>query len=188
MGFIVEAKRTGFYQELTEEKRKEYLSLTRSKFLPTIDNLYFNVFIMNDKKGVLEKGTQISNLLNNLQDKKDEVLTLREPLEFAHGLYLTIKSVGMYNICVTESDLYDIFFCKTLPNDDTPRIQIQLRALGLWTRGIDEVMVDAYKRVATLLSDYDLTIERVAENRIDYCYHTNAVSSPNKIFKETDGE
>jgi hypothetical protein len=32
-----------------------------------------------------------------------------------------------------------------------------------------------------------LEVEKVRENRIDYCYHTNAVSSPGRVFNEVKG-
>ena len=186
MSITIETQRSGFYQELTNKKREEYLSLRRSKFLPMVDNLYFSVFILNDSK-FITIGSPMSNLLNDLEIKKDEVLKSREPQRFSHGLLMTIKSYSCYRFCLTEPDLYDIFICNSLPNDSTPRIVVQLRALGLWTRKVEDIMVDAYKRAVALLDDYGLVIERCRESRIDYCYHTNAISSPNKIFKEMAG-
>lgn len=186
MGSIVQTKRSEFYQELTKEKREEYLSLSRSKFLPTVDNLYFSVFILNDSKSITPMGP-LSRLLQDLDGKKDEALIKREPVDFGHGLLATIKSYSFYRFCLSEPDLYDIFIASALPNEETPRIVVQLRAMGLWTRGIDDIMVEAYNRVAALLDSYNLDIEKCRESRIDYCYHTNIISSPNKIFKETSG-
>ena len=186
MAITVSIQRTAFYQELTKEKQEEYLSLTRSKFLPTVDNLYFSVFILNDDKSITAD-SPMASLLKELEMKKDEALKKHEPVPFSNGLLMAVKSYSFYRFCLSEPDLYDIFICNSLPNDDTPRIVIQLRALGLWTRGIEDIMMEAYKKVAALLDGYGLLIEKCRESRIDYCYHTNAISSPNMIFKEKNG-
>ena len=186
MSVTIETQRSRFYQELSEDDREKVLGLKRSKFLPTIDNLYFSVFIKDDTK-IIPSDNPMLILLKELENKKDEALKKHEPVDFSHGLLMTIKSYSFYRFCLTEPDLYDIFICNALPNDDTPRIVVQLRALGLWTRGVENVMVDAYKRIAALLGDYECIIEKCRESRIDYCYHTNAISSPNKIFKEVAG-
>ena len=186
MSIMITTQRTGFCNELTKELQEMYFGLSQSKFLPAIDNLYFSLFVVDDSKA-LSSDSPLLSLLKHLEDKKDEVLRKHEPVDFAHGLLSTLKSYSFYRFCLSEPDLYDIFICSTLPNDDTPRIVVQLRALGLWTRSVEDMLADAYKRVAALLDDYGCTIERCRESRIDYCYHTNAISSPNKIFKETAG-
>jgi hypothetical protein len=72
-------------------------------------------------------------------------------------------------------------------SDKTPRIFVQHRAFGLWTKGIDDVLMDSFDKVQRILGEYGLAVERVRENRIDYCYHTNAIVSPHKVFKEVGG-
>ena len=183
MAIMIETKRTGFFSELSPALQNEYLGLKSKKFLPTVDNLYFSAHIVGD--GGDETIYKLSPFLQRLEQQKEEASRVHEPIPFDNDLLLTLKSYSFYRYCLTESDLYDIFICHTLPNDDTPRIVVQLRALGLWTRGVDEVISEAYSKIEALLKQYNCTIDRCRESRIDYCYHTNAISSPDKIFKET---
>lgn len=174
--------RTGFCKELSAEKQNEYLGITRDKFMPTIDNLYFSVFIYGD--GYPETMYKLNDLLETLLEKKEEVKTTHKPVPYAHGLLVTLKNASKrYNICLTETDLYDIFIMPgNLPNNRTNRIHVQLRAFGLWTRGLDEILEEAYAKVELILAEYGLKIAKAQENRVDYCYHTNIVSSINQIF------
>ncbi|MCL2189880.1 MAG: hypothetical protein FWC16_12860 [Defluviitaleaceae bacterium] len=201
MGFRTEVTRTLFFQELAPEMRKKYLSLKREKFLPSIDNLYFSVFISGDKK-ILSKVDGLSHFLEKLEEIKQDVVISKEPIPFGDGLEftketrqielnekteslsVTQKSYTMYAYCLTEVDLYDIFICKAIPNEDTPRIVVQLRALGLWTHGVDAVLIDAYTKIERLLAVYGCTISKTRENRIDYCFHTNAISNVGSLLRK----
>jgi hypothetical protein len=183
MGIERSVKRTGFYEELTEEKRLEYLDLKRSKYLPTIDNLYYSVYVAGDSRD----NKRIMPLIERLEELKAEVVLFHQPVAFERGLVITTVAVRMYRICASDPDLYDILFCPNMPNDETPRIQIQLRAMGLWTRGVDEILAQSYQKAAEVLADYGCEIERVMETRIDYCYHTNAIAGPGKAFREVKG-
>jgi len=183
MAIYMNTKRTGFFEEIASDKQNEFFKIKSHKFLPMIDNLYFSLFIQNDDK----ENDLIEPLIKKLDEKKAEALNLHEPVEFGHGLMLSIKRYSFYGFCLTEPDLYDIFIIRTLPNDNTPRIMVQLRAFGLWTRGVETIMLEAFERVEKLLAGYKCKIENSRESRIDYCFHTNSISSPNKIFKETGG-
>jgi len=186
MSITRETGRTGFFKELTPERRKEYLGLKREKFLPTVDNLYFSVFITNDAKNI-GIDTHLNRLIEYLEEKKAEANQAHDAIDFGYGLAMTLKSYSFYGFCLTEQDLYDIFICKSIPNKNTPRIVIQLRAFGLWTRGVDEILIDAYRRVERMLLDYGCTIEKTRESRIDYCFHTNAITNVDALLVETKG-
>jgi len=182
MAITHDVKRTEFFAELPQEKQESYLGLTREKSLCTIDNLYYSVYVTGDGKENVPVG--LEKLLEDLELSKAEVIRLRMPVDFEHDLECVRKSYKFYSYCTGNSDLYDIFFCETLPNDDTPRIVVQIRAHGLWTRGMDEMLEESYNKVRSILADYSCTIARCMENRIDYCYHTNSISSVNRVFKE----
>jgi hypothetical protein len=182
MGYLVETTRSGFFQELPSEKQNKYLSLKRDKTISTIDNIYYTVSITGDDKDDPPAG--ISLLLEALEDTKAEIIKVREPIEWDYGLYYLLKSYASYGYCVGSPDFYDIFVCKGLPNNDTPRIVVQIRAYGLWTRRIFPILEESYEKVQTFLADYSLTVSRCRESRIDYCFHTNSISSVNKLIKE----
>jgi hypothetical protein len=178
-------KISGFYKETASENKELFFGITQKKILPTIDNIYYSVFIEND--GQERTVAQLLPLLEELLAKKAIVQETREPQPFTNGLVVTLKSVKrQYNICLSEMDIYDIFMngSERLPNKDTNRIHTQLRAFGLWTRGIEDVLEESFLKIEALLADYGLKISHVQENRIDYCYHTNIKSDVNKIFNE----
>jgi hypothetical protein len=207
MSFIMETKRSGFFIELSPEKQKEYLGLKREKFLPNIDNLYYSYFLEGDKPE-FDSQNGLTDLLAVLEQKKQEVTkNFGEPVDFGQGLTAIDKMVEannngeidesdiavskkkytMYGYCLTEPDLYDIFICKAIPNEKTPRIIVQHRAHGLWKNKIDEVVKHAYRRIEKLLEQYcgmTFTIKRCRENRIDYCFHTNAISNVGALIKK----
>ena len=160
------------------------------------------MFVNGDKK-VLSKLDGLSRFLERLEQIKNDVIISNEPIPFGDGLFatkkmeqmeintptredltVTKKAYTMYGYCLTEMDLYDIFICKAIPNENTPRIVIQLRAFGLWTQGVDVLLLDAYNRVEKLLAMYGCTINRCRENRVDYCYHTNAISNVGSLLRK----
>lgn len=186
MSFIMETKRSGFFKELSPAKQKDYLGLRREKFLPTIDNLYFSIFLEGDRKE-FDSPNGLTDLLSALEKTKQEVIKTHETVDFAHGLSMTLKSYTYYSLCLTEQDLYDIFVCKAIPNEATPRIVVQLRAFGLWTHGVDVILNDAYNRIEGILRDYcgnTFAIRKCRENRVDYCYHTNAISNVSRLIEK----
>jgi|GEM_PF-635929 len=182
MRTTVDIKRTGFYTELPPMMRKQCFRKKQKKTIHMIDNIYYTVFVTGDSKEHVPLGLQ--KLLDELENKKLEAIAIREPIVFEQGLYYLLKTYSTYGYCVGSPDLYDIFYCKSLPNDDTPRIMVQIRAFGLWTRGIQSVLDESYAKVDALLSQYSCTVDWCRESRIDYCFHTNAISSPNRLFKE----
>jgi hypothetical protein len=174
---------------LPEEKQFEYFSLLEKKIIPAIDNIYFSVFIVRDTSREILPG--IKRMVEEIKEKKEQARELRKPQLFKHGLEVSAnKSAGNgnYNLCLTNPDLYDIFMhYGKLTNDNTNRIHVQLRALGLHTRGNDAMLLEAYGKVKAVLADYGLEVSKTQENRIDYCYHTNIISGLNKIFFTENG-
>lgn len=177
--------RTRFYDELTKEEQKKYFHTKQHNYLPSIDNIYYNVYIENDHKNNL----LIQPLIDYLGELKEIAKETRELQKVTNTLSLDLKGVRNYNYCLTNPDLYDIFISSNLLNNQTPRIHVQLRAFGLWTHSPDDMLLSSYNAVKEL---FDLIQDRynpirfshVMENRIDYCYHTNAVHNPEKTFTE----
>ena len=67
-------------------------------------------------------------------------------------------------------------------NNNTPRILVQLRSIGLWTLGENELLTYSYGIITEILQRYDIEVNYCQENRIDYCYHTNAIQNPLKTL------
>ena len=182
MGIRMDIKRTGFYSELDDDRRKEYFSAKSHKTISTIDNLYYTVFISGDGKNY--NNMAIHSLISDLEINKAETEEIKEPVLYMDGLYCMLKSYKNYVFCLSDPDLYDIFFCRNLPNDETPRIVVQLRAFGLWTKGTEELLESSFAKVKAVLEAHGCAVDWCRESRIDYCYHTNTIQSLNKLFKE----
>jgi len=178
MGFVMNVKRSKYYQELTEEKRKEYLSITRDKFLPSIDNIYYTLFIKDDSN----ENENLQDFFLKLELYKKEVTRTHQPQVYENGLQVDSKSYKIYKYCLSEPDLYDIFISNYLPNNETPRICVQLRAYGLWVHGAEKMLTQSFNAVQAVLKPLNQTISHCRESRIDYCYHTNMISNPERIF------
>jgi hypothetical protein len=103
---------------------------------------------------------------------------------FNSVLYANIAGYSIYKYCLTCPDMYDIFLADYLPNDETPRIAVQIRSYGLWVEGWEEVLEESFNQLEWLLFEYGCTVNKVTENRIDYCYHTNAIKTPEKLFRD----
>jgi len=71
MAVTIDTQRTEFYKELPPEKREPFLGLKRMKILPTIDNLYFSIFVYGDGK----TDNRLAPLLEKLDEKKAEAFT-----------------------------------------------------------------------------------------------------------------
>ena len=182
MGYQLHAKRSAFFEELPENLQKSYFNQSIKKSMHMIDNLYYTVFLVGDGKDTLPD--RLEKFFEELDEFKAIAQKTREPVAFKLGLQLALKKYANSCYCLSQPELYDIFISKSLPNNDTPRIVVQLRAFGLWTRGLDSVLKESYRKLENLLSLSNCKIEKCRESRIDYCYHTNVVISPNKLFKE----
>lgn len=184
----IDVKRTKFYQELDEGRAKEFFDLTDKKILPCIDNVYYTCFFKHDKNG----NVYMLPLFDELAQAKTVAQTKHDNVSFGH-LHLTPYGFNMYKYCLSEPDLYDIFITDYLPNDNTPRVLVQLRAYGLWVYGVEKMLSDSFRQVqqifdAYALDDYDFSISKTRENRIDYCFHTNIIKNPYKQFSESNVE
>lgn len=186
MSINIQTQRTKFYNELSENEQKKFFDLTYKKVLPCIDNIYYSIFIEDDTNG----NENLTGLIYDLLSKKQLIMVNHEDIAIFENLYLTAGGFNIYKFRLTNPELYDIFILDYLPNDDTPRILIQLRAYGLWLHGNEKMINDSFLTALDLFRNYfpDVKFSKVRENRIDYCYHTNCISNPYKTFSDTNLE
>lgn len=180
----VDVKRSDFFNELDSSLQVKYFDLSSKKYITNIDTFYFNCFLSCDDFKRPPAG--VIMLINSLKifkevlDKTQDEVWLNDSRE----LLFTRKRFSIYNFCVSKKNYYDIFFAESIPNNNTPRVCIQLRSIGLWTVGVYELIKQAFDDLNFLLNDYGLKIERTQENRIDYCYHTNSIQNPFKFYSD----
>lgn len=186
MAIQIQTTRSKFFNELSKENQEEFFDLTIKKVLPCIDNIYYSIFIKDDTNG----NENLKSLISTLTAKKQLVQAKHEDVPILSNLSLTAGGFNIYKFRLTNPELYDIFILDYLPNDDTPRILIQIRAYGLWIQGSEKMINDSFSTAKKLFQKYydDVEFVKVRENRIDYCYHTNLISNPYKTFSDSNIE
>lgn len=176
----IDIKRTDFYNEFTKEEQKRFFFQEAQKFLPAIDNIYYTISI----KGDFSDNPKIKDLFSVISHIKDISQQTHEVMPFRNDLFVDFKSFKIYKYCLSAPDLYDVFLLDYLPNSETPRILVQIRSYGLWIHGHEKMLNDSFENVKKVLAEYNCEVLKCVENRIDYCYHTNAIKEPEKIFSD----
>ena len=183
------------YEELDDGKCSELFELKQKKFLHNIDTFYYSVKLANDFTkdskdaaclAVREYFSDSANIRNNYEycvpftiPNNEIPLNLR-PFRFA----------GYYDIDLECPEFFDIFIARTVPpggsdgeKSVTPEIIVQLRSYLLWQYGVTKSFEYSYSVVEAFCSYFNLTIEEVKENRVDYCWHSNYLQNPEKFFR-----
>lgn len=184
MGVLASVKRTKIYSEFTEDKQKDFFYISEKKCLPHVDTLYYSVYLKGDSKD--SPSENIKNFLYILSEYKKRMQEEQEDFwyDYKNSLLYRKKVHAIYNHCIGLDSFFDIYICGTIPNDKTPRISIQLRSIGLWSLGERESINHSFKFLKLILSEFDIDIEKVQENRIDFCYHTNLLQNPSRYFSD----
>jgi len=194
MGYLRSTQRSKLYNEFTEDYQEKYFSLSDKKFIPHVDTLYYSIFIKGDMANSKNEEESVPGgvleLIDFLQYSKtkfeEEDLKFQKEFwyDYDKSILFTSNRFSLYEYCISKKGYYDIFISSYLPNDLTPRIVIQLRSIGLWGIGEYELVSESFEVVKNLLSDYGLEIEKTQENRIDFCYHTNILQSPENVYSD----
>lgn len=180
MAILPGIKNTYFYKELSIEQQSIF-SIKRSKFLPNIDTLYYSVFLKDDNNNA----QMVVELIEKLKCLKLIIRDNKEPqIPYDDLLFLTKRRFAIYEYCLAIPDLFDIYIADYLPNNDTPRIVIQIRSFGLWLCGNDTMINQSFESVKSVLTPFKISVDKVKENRIDYCYHTNYIQDPYTFFSD----
>lgn len=184
MGVLMSVQRTQIYKEFNEEDRKKYFNLSKSKVIHHIDTLYYSIYLKNDEVGNAPAG--VIEFIEILEELKRKAQEENEDIYFnmENDILLKLRRFSIYEYCLGKEGFYDIFIAKSIPNDNTPRIVVQLRSIGLWTQGEQALIEESYDFIKSVLNSVDIEIYECKENRIDYAYHTNAIQSPYKFFND----
>jgi len=178
-----------------------WYSRKNHKYLQNIDTFYYSVKLLEDfrresdnlnvinvRKFVDDisaepEGTSVlfdvKNSLSSERLKKDCVLYYK-PGCFAR----------FYNFRLTLPDKFDFFFAPVVPASKqqdglslTSEIVIQIRSRYLWEKGCALCVKESFEYVKAFCAMFNLHIHDVKENRCDFCWHTNAIQSPDKFFR-----
>lgn len=159
------------------------------KFLHNIDSFYFSVFLEDD---FTETGDSpaVNRVRRCIDGYKKEVKDVCSFHEFRSDYVINYRKgvhARFFSFHLECPDRFDIFFAPYVPkNVDgecvTNQINVQLRASYLWEVGCKLAFDYAYKYVVQFCKHFGLTIIDIKENRTDFCWHTNALSNPEKFF------
>lgn len=177
----ISIKRSDVFKEFTKEEQLIHFDCKEDKVINNIDTFYYSCFLGDDFNG----NAKVKLLLEDLDYLRNIIDTSNEKsLEFKNFQFVR-RGFSIYKYCLSVENCFDVFISNYLPNQNTPRVVVQIRSIGLWLDGVEYCILNSYNEVATLLKEYGLEIVLTRENRIDYCYHTNSIQSPEKYFSDS---
>ena len=176
------ATSSNVFHHFTKEEQQQYFDLSMRKVVHNIDTLYYSVFLKDE----LVDNIGINKLVGYLASVKEnmQLSSVREMELSEHGFNAIVTGFSIYQYHLSEPELYDVFISSYLPNDETPRIVVQLRSIGLWTVGEKELIFNSSTKLAKFLKSFNIEIDKIQENRIDYAYHTNIIQNTYKYFSD----
>lgn len=177
MAVRIEIQRLPFYNEFTPEEQEQFFGVSRAKVLHNVDNLYFTC-----RLNEVRCKKSIENFIVALRGYRDCFRLTDEPLMFCGNFEYLPFGDRIYRHCLHQKDEFDILIAESMPNEKTPRIRVQIRAILIWSFGIEEALRRAYLAVEKLAGHFDFDVLEVNENRIDWCYHTNSIQNTTKFF------
>jgi len=181
------------YKELDLDKQVYWFDFKQKKFLHNIDTFYYSVKFYNDFTSDSDD-IQVKKFREFFTKKREQLANDRKieflPLHFDE-LLLNLRPfsfAGMYNICLECPEWFDMFIAPSVPeNVDagesvTCEIVVQIRSYMLWMYGVHESFERSYEYVKKIADYFGLSIHYCQENRIDYCWHSNYLSKPERFF------
>lgn len=182
------------FEEMSDDSITSFFEFKQRKFLHNIDTFYYSVKFDNDFR---------------LDTKDPNVKEFRKFFEFKYSILekvaaydsFSISEFGpnivirpvtfsrFYKICLSYPEYFDIFFAPSVPQSSegsesvTCECVVQIRSYMLWQFGVHDCFENSYEYVKEVASYFGLSINHVQENRVDYCWHSNYFSNPEKFFE-----
>lgn len=178
--------------EFSDDLNKYWFDFKQKKFLHNIDTFYYSVKFVNDFTGD-SKEPDVLTLRKFLHNKRSQLLSSFDSDvsisfgELGNLNMLPLSFGGFYNVCMEKPDEFHIFFAPIVPrgsNDSsvTSEMIVQIRSYMLWMYGVHEAFSRSFAYVEFFAKRFNLQIDFVQENRVDYCWHSNYLSNPEKFF------
>lgn len=181
--------------EMTLEEQEEYFTFRKKSFMHNIDTFYYSVKFKND----FRLKTQDENVIKLRKYFKLKYDYIAEGSDtgsadfYLKGMQrkLVLRPVTFsrfYTTCLSYPEYFDIFLASVVPKaadggeSVTSECIVQIRSYMLWQYGVRDSFENSYRYVKAVAEFFNLEIDYVQENRIDYCWHTNYLSNPEKFF------
>lgn len=183
-------------REFSEDEIERWFDMKQDAYLHTIDTFYYSIKLGND----LTKDSEdpaVKSFRAFFTQRMEKLQETYEPqyLEFpgCRDLYLVPGSYSKYyKIHIQYADIFDVFIAPVVPPDKdgvlsiTPEVIVQLRSYNLWLYSVHGAFQSSYDHVCKILEYFGLQVLQVVENRCDFCWHTNALSNPEKFFEQSN--
>lgn len=178
--------------ELSLEDMNFWFDFKKSKFLHNIDTFYYSVKLCNDFTAKTEDPAvlRFRKFFKGLREQMEYNDSISFYLDgVQNNMNLLNLSYGkFYDVCLEYPEYFHIFMASKVPpganggESVTCEIIVQIRSYMLWMYGVHECFERSLAYVQALVDQFGLQVAFVQENRIDYCWHSNYLSSPEKFF------
>ena len=180
--------------EMNDQDREYWFSCKRQKFLHNIDTFYYSVKLQQDFTADSTDPAVLA--FRKYFDTQYEVLEgmpgLTRQLHYsadADPLNILPYTYGKYyNVWLEYPEFFDIILARKVPKSPdgigslTCEGIVQIRSFYLWLYGVEEAFRRSYEVLKGVLQHFNLSVDFVQENRVDYCWHTNYFANPVKFF------
>lgn len=193
-------EKTKIYTEFDEVENNYWFDFKKSKFLHNIDTFYYSVKFYNDFTY-----DSVDVAVKNFRAYFSMMLKIfDESCQFSSGVEVRIPGIdeplnlrpfhyaGYFNICLEVPEYFDIFFAPVVPHSSdggdsvTCECVVQLRSYMLWMYGVTDAYEKSFYYIRAIADYFNLDIAFTQENRVDYCWHSNYLSNPEKFFNPED--
>ena len=180
--------------EMSDEDLENWFDFKKKKFLHNIDTFYYSVKFKNDFR-FKTNDRYVKKLRSFFDGKYSQLQSYGDEGDFylqQLGKNLVLKKVTFsrfYSICLSYPEYFDIFIAPVVPkaSDGSESITceciVQLRSYFLWQFGVNAAFENSYEYVKHIVDYFNLEIDFVQENRVDYCWHTNYLQNPEAFFE-----
>ena len=185
------------YEELGEKDLDYWFDFKKSKFLHNIDTFYYSVKFYNDFTADSADPTvlEVRKFFACRQEKLASDASIDFlPVDFG-GMLLNLRKctfARMYSVCLEHPEWFDVFLATSVPRGSdggdslTCEVVVQIRSYMLWMYGVNEAFERSYEYVKAIADYFRLQVAFVQENRIDFCWHSNYLSNPERFFRDTN--
>ena len=175
-----ELKQSPVFTEFDPQAQEFWFDYSRDKVAFHIDTLYYSVSIKDD----CDDNLSMQAFLGKLELLKNQKRSFPGANIIFGSLAVELGSFSFYTYHLSFNENFDIFIASHLPTAQTPRLVVQLRSRSLVLDGTMKAVTDSFEHLKSILYAHGFEIGDVRENRIDYAYHTNLLSSPEDYFNK----
>ena len=172
--------------EFSPEEQEYWFGIKEKAVSHHIDTLYYSIFLHDDAPDI--KDPNLVDLLVRLAELKEAKQSDQSADLTFYGFEVkpfgAAISAGLYSYHLAYGEDFDVFFSHYIPNEKTPRIQVQLRTRSLVLDGVEKAIQKSFDAVSSILSHFGIKVDRCQENRIDFAFHTNMIQKMFPFFND----